>query len=63
MKIVAENHAESFGALSLSADAFLAAVIGEHLRANLDDGADLPDHLLLLARTLDRAQDERPSHA
>ncbi len=63
MKIVAENYAASFGASSLSADAFLAAVIGEHLRANLDDGTDLPDHLLLLARSLDGDRDERPGHA
>ena len=63
MKIVAENHAETCGALRLSADAFLAAVIAEHLRADLDHGDDLPDHFLVLARTLDRTDNERPGHA
>lgn len=63
MKIVAENHAESFGASGLSADGFLAAVIGEHLRRNLDDGAEMPDHLLVLARTLDGNVEERAGRA
>jgi hypothetical protein len=58
MKIVSENYADSFGAPGLSADTFLAAVIGDHLRRSLGDAGDLPDHLLLLARTLDGNEDE-----
>jgi hypothetical protein len=64
MKIVTENYAESLGAaLGQSGDGFLAAVIGERLRADLADEAELPDQILILVQSLDRPPTEHPSGA
>lgn len=68
MKIVTENYAETLGcARARSNSTFLAAVIGQGLRADLeadhDEDAALPDHFLILVETLGERTDEPAKRA
>ncbi|MBE7197688.1 MAG: hypothetical protein INR70_07795 [Parafilimonas terrae] len=68
MKIVTENYAETLGSARERSDsAFLAAVIGQGLRADLDadlhEVAALPDHFLVLVQTLDARSGEPAKRA
>lgn len=68
MKIVTENYAEILGCARERSDStFLAAVIGQGLRADFeaDDDVDaaLPDHFLILVQTLSERTDEPAKRA